>query len=228
MSRTRVIVIGVVALVGAAVFGRAFIAYSPWQTDVVWTTPTATSPSAAASPPAAPVPAAAPGGGKAEASEPAPHPVLAEIVNQDPPVTVQVVGAKRPTPDTLRVDLLLVSRSTAPGALDLGGLARSPAPPAASSDGNVATSAAAHGATSVLGLSELCLLTTDGSRRLFALRDAEDKPVGGGDFAPLAPGERRAVWALFPAPPAADTRVTLLLGGLTLPNIQISANSDQP
>jgi hypothetical protein len=126
-----------------------------------------------------------------KAMTPAAPVVLVEVANSNPPVTVQVLAARRVAPDTLRVELTLISRSSAPEALNLSA-------------------------------ADLCLLTADGSRRLFALRDAEDKPVGGGDFAPLGPNEHRAIWALFPAPPVADTTVTLIVGALTLPNVPIS------
>jgi hypothetical protein len=156
-----------------------------------------------------------------KAVTPAAPVVLVEAANENPAVTVQVLAARRVTPDTLRVELTLISRSAAPEALDLSALAGAP---------GVASSAASAAASSSggvvpakgLGIADLCLLTADGSRRLFALRDAEDKPVGGGDFAPLGPNEHRAIWALFPAPPVADTTVTLLVGALTLPNVPIS------
>lgn len=128
-----------------------------------------------------------------KANAPPPPSVLVETQAENAPVTVQVMAARRVTPDTLRVELTFISRSAAPSpSVDLHPFA------------------------------DLCVLTADGSRRLFALRDAEDKPVGDSNFAPLAPSERRAVWALFPAPPAADTHVTLLVGGLTLQNVPIS------
>lgn len=159
-----------------------------------------------------------------KAAAPAPPSVLVEAVSANPPVTVQVLAARRVAPDTLRVELALISRSAAPEAMDLSPLA---APRAvASAAGTSAVGASAVGGPAAvsngLSVADLCLLTADGSRRLFALRDAEDKPVGGGDFAPLGPNERRAVWALFPAPPAADRTVTLLLGSLTLQNVPIS------
>lgn len=154
-----------------------------------------------------------------KAVTPAAPVVLVEAANADPPVTVQVLAARRVAPDTLRVELTLISRSSAPEALDLSALAG--APGVASS---AASASASGGVVSAkgLGVADLCLLTADGSRRLFALRDAEDKPVGGGDFAPLGPNEHRAIWALFPAPPVADTTVTLIVGALTLPNVPIS------
>lgn len=132
-----------------------------------------------------------------KASAPPPPSVIAEAESKDPPVTVQVMAARRVTPDTLRVELTFISRASAPEPIDL---------------------AAGKG----LSVEDLCLLTADGSRRLFALRDAEDKPVGEGSFDPLKPDERRAIWALFPAPPPSDSHVTLLVGSLMLQNVPIS------
>lgn len=186
---------------------------------------------------------AAAGGAVAESG--APPTVLVEAVNLDPPVTVQVLSAKRVTPDTLRVELALVSRSAAPEALDLRGLTVAPASASSASaagstsggvssgsggsaatggqaGGHAAARPAAGGARHPLGLTDLCLVTADGGRRLFALRDDQGKPVGAGDFAPLAPNERRVLWAVFPAPPVADTQVTLLVGSVTLRNVPIS------
>jgi hypothetical protein len=231
MSRARLLFIGAGSGLLALVAGWLFNDYQRRDVFFEWSDSASAAPAPAAAAAVTPVKPAAPA-------------VLAEAVNQDPPVTVQVVAAKRATPDTLRVDLMLVSRSTAPGAVDLSLLAKgaTSAPDGAGAlaavrAGSVAaggaggSSHAAHGATSAPAgpsVADLCLLTSDGTRRLFALRDADDKPVGGGDFAPLGPGERRAVWVLFPAPPAGDTRVTLLVGGLTLQNIQISADSGRP
>lgn len=175
---------------------------------------------------------AAAGGAVGESG--APPTVLVEAVNLDPPVTVQVLSAKRVTPDTLRVELALVSRSAAPEALDLRGLTVAPASASSASGagsasggsaatgGHAAARPAAGGARHPLGLTDLCLVTADGGRRLFALRDDQGKPVGAGDFAPLAPNERRVLWAVFPAPPVADTQVTLLVGSVTLRNVPIS------
>jgi hypothetical protein len=147
-------------------------------------------------------PAAQPAKAAAPAKAPAPK-VLVEATNQAAALTVQVLDAQRVTADTLRIEIALVNTSRAPEPLDV--VAALTGSPAAS-----------------FTPEDLCLLTPDGRRRLFVLRDAADKPLSGGGFEPLQPGERRNVWAVFPSPGAETTKVSLLLASMVLPDVPIA------
>jgi hypothetical protein len=149
--------------------------------------------------------------GKAAPAEapkaPAPK-VLVEATNQAAALTVQVLDAQRVTADTLRIEIALINTSRAPEPLDVV--------------------AALTGSSSASFTPEdLCLLTPDGSRRFFVLRDASDKPLSGGGFEPLQPGERRNVWAVFPSPGAQTAKVSLVLASMVLPDVPISPAADE-
>jgi hypothetical protein len=129
--------------------------------------------------------------------------VLVEATNQAAALTVQVLDAQRVTADTLRIEIALINTSRAPEPLDVV--------------------AALTGSSSASFTPEdLCLLTPDGSRRFFVLRDSADKPLSGGGFEPLQPGERRNVWAVFPSPGAETAKVSLVLASMVLPNVPIT------
>ena len=149
--------------------------------------------------PSAPAAKAAPA---ETAKAPAPK-VLVEATNQAAALTVQVLDAQRVTADTLRIEIALVNTSRAPEPLDV--VAALTGSPSAS-----------------FTPEDLCLLTPDGSRRLFVLRDASDKPLTGGGFEPLQPGERRNVWAVFPSPGAQTAKVNLVLASMVLPDVPIA------
>ena len=53
-------------------------------------------------------------------------------------------------------------------------------------------------------LAEVYLADLGHQRKLFILRDANGAPIGSHDEQPLAPNERRVLWARFPAPGAGD------------------------
>jgi hypothetical protein len=109
---------------------------------------------------------------------------------------VQVVDARRVTADTVRIRLAFISKAPEPQQVPLFAEGTNPA--------------------------DFCLLTEDGARRLFLLRDAQNQPVLDGNLHPLRPGERRILDAMFPAPPAHSGRVTLRLGKVTLRNLPIT------
>ena len=104
--------------------------------------------------PAAPAAKAAP----TEAPRPPKPKVLVEATNQAAALTVQVLDAQRITADTVRIEIALINTSRAPEPLDV--VAALTGSPSAS-----------------FTPEDLCLLTPDGSRRLFVLRDAADKPL---------------------------------------------------
>jgi hypothetical protein len=145
----------------------------------------------------------------AAAAQKAPTPkVLVEAKNDAAALTVQVLDAQRVTADTLRIEIALVNTSSAPEPLDV--VAALTGSPAAS-----------------FTPEDLCLLTPDGSRRLFVLRDAADKPLSGGGFEPLQPGERRNVWAVFPSPGANTAKVSLVMASMVLPDVPIAPAADE-
>jgi hypothetical protein len=168
---------------------------------------------------------AAEGGVETNGAVPAPLAVLAEARDPDAPVVVQVLDARRATADTVRIRLAFISKVVEP-------------PPASQSRPD------AQAQTQTVPLfragtnpADFCLLTADGNRRLFLLRDAQNNPVLDGSLQPLRPGERRVLDAMFPAPPVhpgqssqssqsgqsdQSDRVTLRLGKLTLRNIPIT------
>lgn len=149
-----------------------------------------------------PEPAAPPAKAAATPKAAAPK-VLVEATNQAAALTVQVLDAQRVTADTLRIEIALINTSRAPEPLDV--VAALTGSPSAS-----------------FTPEDLCLLTPDGSRRLFVLRDAADKPLTGGGFEPLQPGERRNVWAVFPSPGAQTSKVSLVLASMVLSDVPIS------
>jgi hypothetical protein len=165
----------------------------------------------------------------AAAAEPKPVPVhvLAESANPGSPLIVQVLEAKRATPDTVRVELAFINKSPTQSQ-DSPAQAPPPLPllrALAAAPAGVPAGGAAAGASAEANPADFCLITADGARRLFLLRDAQDKPVLEGDWRPLRPGERRVVQAMFPAPPAAPTgrvTVSIVLGRVLLRDVPIS------
>jgi hypothetical protein len=110
---------------------------------------------------------------------------------------VQVLEAKHATPDTVRIAVAFTNKST------------SPAESLRAADPR-----------------DLYLVTADGTRRVFLLRDAQNQPVIDGSLKPLQPGERRVLQLMFPAPPAPaaqqTVRVSLHLGPLALRDLRVS------
>lgn len=129
--------------------------------------------------------------------------VLVEVTNQAAALTVQVLDAQRVTADTLRIEIALINTSRAPEPLDV--VAALTGSPSAS-----------------FTPEDLCLLTPDGSRRLFVLRDEANAPRAGGGFEPLRAGERRLVWALFPSPAPDASTVSVQVAGTLLRDVPIA------
>lgn len=162
--------------------------------------------------PAASLHGAASGAVEAKALVPASLSALAEATTADGAVLIQVLEVKHATADTVRVTLAFTSKA-APVAAAADAAADTGTRPLLPADAN---------------LGDFCLVTGDGARRLFLLRDAQNQPVIDGSLQPLKPGERRVLQAMFPAPPgpagAAGQagRVTLWLGKLPLRNLPVS------
>ncbi len=58
-------------------------------------------------------------------------------------------------------------------------------------------------------LAEVYLADLTHERKFFVLRDARNAPLGSRDEAPLAAGERRVLWARYPAPPGDDAELVV-------------------
>jgi hypothetical protein len=123
----------------------------------------------------------------AEAAE---RPVLAESANQAVSLGVQVLDARRIAPDTVRLELALLNRL--------------PETAGEAEQGAVKAALAAF--------EGLSIVSQDGHRRVFPLRDTAGRLVWSGVEAP-PPGQRRQFWVCFPAPPGEHPRVALALPG---------------
>lgn len=156
-------------------------------------------------PPAAAAPSVPAASAKAEGAAAAVgQKVIAEVAHQEAPLTVQVTDLQRVTPDTLRVEIALINTSQAPEPLDVVRVLTRGQP------------------SSSLTAGDLCLITADGSRRLFVLRDEANAPRAGGGFEPLRAGERRLVWALFPSPAPDASTVSVQVAGTLLRDVPIA------
>jgi hypothetical protein len=142
-----------------------------------------------------------PAASEAAAPRPAEPKVLAEATNPGVPMVVQVLDARRATADTVYVAFRVTNTGTGENAASL--------PP--------------FGDAKAV---DFCLITADGARRLFLLRNEKNDPVLDGDHdQPLKPGEHRLFQAAFPAPPAQQNRVTMVAGAYVLRNIPIAAQA---
>jgi hypothetical protein len=117
--------------------------------------------------------------------------VIAEATANSAPLRVQVVGVRPLSPDSLRLDLVL-TRPAGAGVQDQ------------------AAQAAVEGA--VAALADASLVSAGGHRRVFSLRDATGRPVGGPLEVP-EPGGRRTTWMVFAGHPGDAGPVTLIVPG---------------
>lgn len=126
-----------------------------------------------------------PADSRAAASEtPAAAPkVLAEAVGQERTLKVQVIAVTRDSPATLALELAVLNTSTE-GAIDLSQRFASDAPD--------------RGTLADVYLAET---GTSQGRKLFVLRDADNRPDTSRDLTALEAGQRRVMRARFPAPP---------------------------
>lgn len=104
------------------------------------------------------------------------------------PLRVELVEVVRVSRDVVEVRLAFTNQGTRP--LDVG-------PRFAQREADAAA------------VSGLILVETAARKKLFVLRDAGDRPLCSTGLTPLAPGDRRTVWARFPAPGSATVAVEL-------------------
>lgn len=118
------------------------------------------------------------------------EPPARAVVAADP-IGLELVEVVRVSRDVVEVRLSLINRGTEP--LDVG-------------------SRFAERETDAGSVSAMVLLETAARKKSFVLRDASERPLCTTGLTPLAPGDRRTVWARFPAP--GSRSVTVELPGL--------------
>ena len=149
---------------------------------------------------------------EAPASTPAavpdpPADVLATTMGEEGTLRIDVVSLERLTPGTLELRLAVTHVGSEATALDIAQRFSADGPDRGT-------------------LSEVYLADLAHQRKLFILRDAEGVPIGSRDERPLGPGERREVWAHFPAPSGSDDAVVVHVPHAEpMPNVPI-ANGD--
>jgi hypothetical protein len=78
-------------------------------------------------------------------------------------------------------------------------------------------------------VADLSLVDRRAGTRYFVLRDRQRRPVCSRELSPLAPGERRTLWAKFPAPPAGARELDVIVPGAPpLRGIPLSAERARP
>ena len=113
--------------------------------------------------------------------------VLAQSKAEWPELTIQVVEVSRDQ-SGLTVRFRFVNASAQPFPLG----------------DRVAADSADHDS-----LAGVALVDPSGRRKYFVLRDRDNRPVCSRDLPPLEPGERRLLFARFPAPLAGTSRITI-------------------
>ena len=147
-----------------------------------------------------PAPAAVPAAGTAP---PAP-PVLAEATGNEGHLTIGVVSLDRVAQDTVELRLA-VTNTSQPGSPAL----------------DVAQRFSADGPDRGT-LAEVYLADLSHEHKFFVLRDSANAPIGSRDVAPLTPGERRVLWARYPAPGDQDVEVVVHVPHAEpLPNVPV-------
>ena len=142
------------------------------------------------------------------AAAPAPLPdALAETTGEEGTLRIEVVALERRSPGTLELRMAVTHIGSEPTALDIAQRFSADGPDRGT-------------------LSEIYLADLGHQQKLFILRDAEGDPIGSRDERPLAPGERRDVWAHFPAPSAGEDAVVVHVPHAEpMPNVPIAGAS---
>lgn len=152
--------------------------------------------------PAAPTPAAG--------APAAPPPALAETTGEEGHLTIGVVSLDRVAADTLELRLAVTNTNQAGS------------PPL-----DIAQRFSADGPDRGT-LAEVYLADLSHEHKFFVLRDSANAPIGSRDIAPLAAGERRVLWARYPAPGDRDTEVVVHVPHAEpLPNVPVGQKTPQ-
>lgn len=135
-------------------------------------------------------PAAPPIDPAAEAP-PSTPPLLAETSGEEGHLAIGVVSLDRVAPDTVELRLA-VTHTGRPGSPSL----------------DIAQRFSADGPDQGT-LAEVYLADLAHEHKFFVLRDGVNTPLGSRDVRPLAAGERRVLWARYPAPGDSDIEVVV-------------------
>lgn len=138
-------------------------------------------------------------------------PVLAETAGEEGHLSIGVVSLDRVAPDTLELRLSVTNT----------GVAGSPAL-------DIAQRFSADGPDRGT-LAEVYLADLSHERKFFVLRDRSNAPLGSRDVTPLAPGERRVLWARYPAPGDGDREVVVHVPHAEpMPNVPVGQKTSLP
>lgn len=138
-------------------------------------------------------------------------PVLAETVGEEGHLSIAVVSLDRVAADML--ELRLAVTNTAPAgspALDISQRFSADGPDRGT-------------------LAEVFLADLAHEHKFFVLRDGQNAPLGSRDVTPLASGERRVLWARYPAPRDEDTEVVVHVPHAEpMPNVPVGQRLENP
>lgn len=122
---------------------------------------------------------------------PAPPPALAETAGEEGHLAIGVVSLDRVAADTLELRLSVTNTAGAGApALDISQRFSADGPDRGT-------------------LAEVYLADLSHEHKFFVLRDSQNAPLGSRDMTPLAAGERRVLWARYPAPGEDDREVVV-------------------
>ncbi|HTV01441.1 MAG TPA: hypothetical protein VMF13_12910 [Luteitalea sp.] len=135
-------------------------------------------------------------------------PVLAETMGEEGHLAIAVVSLDRVANDTVELRLAVTNTSAAgaPG-IDLAQRFSADGPDRGT-------------------LAEVYLADLAHERKFFVLRDGKNEPLGSRDVTPLAAGERRVLWARYPAPRDEDAEVVIHVPHAEpMPNVPVGIRS---
>ncbi len=159
-----------------------------------------------------PEPAGAPApGSSATATPAAAPPVLAETVGEEGHLSIAVVSLDRVATDMLELRLAVTNTApTGSPALDISQRFSADGPDRGT-------------------LAEVFLADLAHEHKFFVLRDGQNAPLGSRDVTPLGSGERRVLWARYPAPKDEDTEVVVHVPHAEpMPNVPVGQRLENP
>lgn len=119
------------------------------------------------------------------------HPAaLAETAGEEGTLKIEVISLDRLSPSTVELRLAVTHIGADETPLDIAQRFSADGPDRGT-------------------LSEVYLADLGHQRKLFILRELDGAPLGSRDERPLAPRERRVLWARYPAPAADDTALVV-------------------
>lgn len=148
-------------------------------------------------------------GNEAAAESEATTPALAETIGEEGHLAIAVVSLDRVGPDMVELRLAVTNTSVvgAP-ALDVSQRFSADGPDRGT-------------------LAEVYLADLTHQRKFFILRDGRNAPIGSRDIAPLPAGERRVLWARYPAPDADDREVVVHVPHAEpMPNVPVGQRNE--